>query len=99
MEFLQDDEIGQTADIHYDEDIMAVAVTPHDPAIADAFVFSDMPEVKEEFELMIDSFIYLSEVVYQASEVGVILLNPLDDDYILLWLEDGIVLYNTADDL
>ncbi|WP_368646218.1 hypothetical protein AB4027_04880 [Alkalibacterium putridalgicola] len=99
VEFLQDDEIGQTADIHYDEDMVAVAVTPHDTAIADAFVFSDMPEVKEEFELMLNSFIYLSEVVYEASEVGVILLNPLDDDYILLWLEDGLVLYNAADDL
>ncbi|SFC09974.1 hypothetical protein SAMN04488102_10338 [Alkalibacterium subtropicum] len=99
VEFLQNDEIGQTADIHYDEDMMAVAVTPHDTAIADAFVFSEMPEVKEEFDYMVESFIYLSEVVYEASEVGVILLNPLDDEYILLWLEDGVVLYNAADDL
>ena len=70
-------------------------------AVSMVALYYDQPIYKESWQYMVDGFIELSKSVKENYKSGIQfhILNPLNEDNVLLSVMDGVVFYNVADDL
>lgn len=96
LTYLRNEEIGQMGSFDYDEDMNAVTYVPEDEDVANAFVFIGAGLLQEEYETFKNGFSTLSSSISDLKDVGLIILNPENTENMLLWFEDGLLLYDFA---
>lgn len=70
-------------------------------AVSMVTLYYDEPVYKESWQYMVDGFVELSKSVKDNYKSGFSfhILNPLNEDNVLLSVTDGVVFYNIADEL
>ena len=101
--FLQvvQENLGLYVDIEFDETDKVYTMTPTNQGLIDEISLLPTGVGHEGWGVLVDSMTSLSQSGYDAMGEGysIQLVNPLNHDNVILWIYDGVVIYNVIDDL
>ena len=99
ISFLQGTEMGDMGVFDYNESMDAATYLVTDSDAAEAFSYMAVGMFLEDYAVLRETYVGLSESMGEISDMGFILLNPNNTENILLWIQDGVILYDFVDDL
>lgn len=103
VQSILEDHMGELVDIQYMEEEKFFMLTPiGDLATSVSMmpILYDEPEYKDAWKVLVDSMVNLSKNIYKnhGELVALNLVNPENEDLILLSVLNGAVIYNVMDD-
>ena len=95
------DSVGSYVDIQFDKSNKIYTMTPTDPGLIDEISMLPMGIGHEDWGVLVDGMTSMSksgkDLVGEGYTIN--LVNPLNHENIILWITDGVVIYNVIDDL
>ena len=93
--------VGSYVDIQFDKTEKTYVMTPTDPGLIDEISMLPMGIGHEDWGVLVDGMTSMSksgkDLVGEGYTIN--LVNPLNHENIILWITDGVVIYNVIDDL
>ena len=95
------DSVGSYVDIQFDKTEKTYVMTPTDQNLIDEISMLPMGIGHEDWGVLVDGMTSMSksgkDLVGEGYTIN--LVNPLNHENIILWITDGVVIYNVIDDL
>ena len=95
------DSVGSYVDIQFDKTEKTYVMTPTDQGLIDEISMLPMGIGHEEWGTLVDGMSSMSksgkDLVGEGYTIN--LVNPLNHENVILWITDGVVIYNVIDDL
>ena len=95
------DSVGSYVDIQFDKTEKTYVMTPTDQGLIDEISMLPMGIGHEEWGVLVDGMTSMSASGKDLVGTGytISLVNPLNHENVILWITDGVVIYNVIDDL
>lgn len=92
---------GGLGTVTIDREAETYNIIPTDPAFSDSLIYlaAGYDETIDAWKTMVDSFTSMSSSVYSTTGYSIVLLNPENTENTLLWVYNGVVMYDFTDDL
>src|SRR5699024_1983316 len=95
------DSVGSYVDIQFDKTEKTYVMTPTDQGLIDEISMLPMGIGHEDWGVLVDGMASMSksgkDLVGEGYTMN--LVNPLNHENVILWIIDGVVIYNVIDDL
>ena len=95
------DSVGSYVDIQFDKSNKIYTMTPTDQGLIDEISMLPMGIGHEDWGVLVDGMASMSksgkDLVGEGYTIN--LVNPLNHENVILWIMDGVVIYNVIDDL
>ena len=95
------DSVGSYVDIQFDKTEKTYVMTPTDQGLIDEISMLPMGIGHEDWGVLVDGMASMSksgkDLVGEGYTIN--LVNPLNNENVILWIMDGEVIYNVIDDL
>ena len=95
------DSVGSYVDIQFDKTEKTYVMTPTDQGLIDEISMLPMGIGHEDWGVLVDGMASMSksgkDLVGEGYTIN--LVNPLNHENVILWIMDGVVIYNVIDDL
>ena len=95
------DSVGSYVDIQFDKTEKTYVMTPTDQNLIDEISMLPLGIGHEEWGTLVDGMASMSksgkDLVGEGYTIN--LVNPLNHENVILWIMDGVVIYNVIDDL
>ena len=93
--------VGSYVDIQFDKTSKTYVMTPTDQGLIDEISMLPLGIGHEEWGTLVDGMASMSksgkDLVGEGYTIN--LVNPLNHENVILWITDGVVIYNVIDDL
>lgn len=93
--------VGSYVDIQFDKTEKTYVMTPTDQGLIDEISMLPLGIGHEEWGVLVDGMASMSksgkDLVGEGYTIN--LVNPLNHENVILWIMDGVVIYNVIDDL
>ena len=93
--------VGSYVDIQFDKTEKTYVMTPTDQGLIDEISMLPMGIGHEDWGVLVDGMTSMSrsgkDLVGEGYTIN--LVNPLNHENVILWITDGVVIYNVIDDL
>ena len=95
------DSVGTYVDIQFDKTEKTYVMTPTDPNLIDEISMLPLGIGHEDWGVLVDGMVSMSKSGKDLVGEGytISLVNPLNHENVILWITDGVVIYNVIDDL
>ena len=95
------DSVGSYVDIQFDKTEKTYVMTPIDQNLIDEISMLPMGIGHEDWGVLVDGMTSMSKSGIDLVGTGytISLVNPLNHENVILWITDGVVIYNVIDDL
>ena len=93
--------VGSYVDIQFDKTEKTYVMTPTDQGLIDEISMLPMGIGHEDWGILVDGMTSMSKSGTDLVGTGytISLVNPLNHENVILWITDGVVIYNVIDDL
>ena len=93
--------VGSYVDIQFDKTEKTYVMTPTDQGLIDEISMLPMGIGHEDWGVLVDGMTSMSASGTDLVGTGytISLVNPLNHENVILWITDGVVIYNVIDDL
>src|SRR5699024_3098767 len=93
--------VGSYVDIQYDKTEKTYVMTPIDQGLIDEISMLPLGIGHEDWGVLVDGMASMSKSGKDLVGTGytISLVNPLNHEKVILWITDGLVIYNVIDDL
>src|SRR5699024_7885238 len=93
--------LSEFVDVEFNKDSKIFILTPNNEALNTEIAMLTQGIGHEDWEILVDGLASMSETGVELVGEGysINLVNPHNEENILLWIMDGVVLYNVIDDL
>ena len=93
--------VGSYVDIQFDKTEKTYVMTPTDQGLIDEISMLPMGIGHEDWGVLVDGMTSMSKSGTDLVGTGytISLVNPLNHENVILWITDGVVIYNVIDDL
>ena len=95
------DSVGSYVDIQFDKTEKTYVMTPIDQNLIDEISMLPLGIGHDDWGILVDGMASMSKSGKDLVGTGytISLVNPLNHENVILWITDGVVIYNVIDDL